>query len=84
MVLHASKQCGRCGAEFVCNPGAITECQCSAIVLTTAERSSIASNYDDCLCIQCLRALKAEMNIAFKSEKLNEKFTLITKTLSNR
>ena len=44
---------------FECKPGNIGQCQCYEAVLTVAQRASIAEDYSDCLCVQCLKELSA-------------------------
>jgi Cysteine-rich CWC len=55
-----SKLCPRCQAPFECRVGNIAECQCSGIQLTAEDKAFIASNYTDCLCRDCLLAIKAQ------------------------
>ena len=60
MYQDESKTCGRCKAPFECKAGNITLCQCSSITLSAQEKQFIAGSYADCLCRDCLLALKAE------------------------
>lgn len=69
MCNHETKACPRCGNRFECKPGTIMQCQCSTVALTDAERSFIAERYSDCLCIDCLKQLKNQV------EFFKEKFT---------
>jgi len=52
------KYCPRCNAPFSCKVEDIHECQCNNISLSEAEREHIAGAYVDCLCLQCLLAIK--------------------------
>jgi hypothetical protein len=59
----SSKKCSRCGNDFICNPANITACQCSGISFTEAEKTFISGmHFDDCLCLDCLKALKQLAN----------------------
>jgi hypothetical protein len=60
MPQHETKKCPRCTRAFECKVGNIAECQCSKIALTHEERVFIESKYMDCLCWQCLQALRFE------------------------
>ena len=64
---HENKTCERCNTTFECKAGSITQCQCNTIQLSPDERAYIASKYTDCLCANCLLALKAEINTIHKS-----------------
>jgi hypothetical protein len=70
MSLHENKTCARCGQSFECKPFDIGNCQCSAVQLTSEERHYLQSQHDDCLCINCLKAIKQELfesrMVAFK------------------
>jgi hypothetical protein len=68
MSAHEDKQCTRCSGMFECKPLDISHCHCSLIQLNDAERSYIQSRYDDCLCHDCLKALKQEAYL----EQLNQ------------
>ena len=58
MCKHEQKNCPRCQTAFECRVGDITNCQCYRVELTVAEETFIASNYDECLCRNCLLQLK--------------------------
>lgn len=62
MACHETKHCPRCETPFECKVGSIALCQCSTINLTDAERSFISRTFDDCLCANCMMALKAEFH----------------------
>lgn len=55
---HEQKACPRCGAAFECRVGDITKCQCYGIELTVEEEAFIASQYNDCLCRNCMQQLQ--------------------------
>ncbi len=63
MPQHKIKNCPRCGRTFECKLGSILLCQCSEIKLTQEERALIQTQYQDCLCIQCLKVLKEQVKI---------------------
>jgi hypothetical protein len=56
--MHETKQCPRCGKSFECKAGSITICQCFAVHLTPEESDAIKKQYEDCLCVDCLRELQ--------------------------
>lgn len=58
MCKHEEKKCPRCGKAFECKVGNVSQCHCSNITLTDAERNFIAQRYQDCLCHKCLTDLK--------------------------
>jgi Cysteine-rich CWC len=58
MCLHEQKYCPRCNLQFECKAGSINLCQCSNIYLNEEEKGFIARQFEDCLCINCLRQLK--------------------------
>lgn len=60
MCKHEEKYCPRCNKMFECKAGSITQCQCSSVQLTVAERSFIEKHYNDCLCLVCLIELKQQ------------------------
>jgi hypothetical protein len=49
--------------------GNILQCQCNGISLSDAEKQFIAANYADCLCRNCLLAIKKET--VFRSAEEN-------------
>jgi hypothetical protein len=53
-----TKQCPRCNKTFECNSNDITNCACSTIHIPDEMRKKIALQYNDCLCIQCIKELK--------------------------
>ncbi|HMI61380.1 MAG TPA: cysteine-rich CWC family protein [Puia sp.] len=73
MCQHETKSCGRCNAPFECKVGNITLCQCNGITFTDQEKQYIAGNYTDCLCRDCLLAIKKE----FKHRPVQEKMDIM-------
>jgi hypothetical protein len=60
MCQHETKTCGRCNEPFECKVGNILQCQCNGISLSDDEKKYLADNYTDCLCRNCLLAIKKE------------------------
>jgi hypothetical protein len=60
---HEIKICGRCGNRFECKVGSIMQCQCFAVQLNELQRAYIAERYADCLCVDCIQLIIAEMRI---------------------
>jgi len=50
--------------------GNISECQCSGITFTDEEKQYIAKHYTDCLCRNCLVAVKREARYKPVKEKI--------------
>jgi hypothetical protein len=63
MPQHENKKCPRCNRSFECKVGNIAECQCSKVNLSYEERVFIENKYLDCLCGQCLQALRFESKL---------------------
>ncbi|MEY6433437.1 cysteine-rich CWC family protein [Thioalkalicoccus limnaeus] len=57
---HETKQCPRCGRLFVCMANRVMHCECMTVSLSERVADLIAHQYDDCLCLFCLRALQQE------------------------
>lgn len=57
---HETKYCPRCNNTFQCKMGSILLCQCSTIELNEEERNYIRERFDDCLCVFCIKELRAE------------------------
>jgi hypothetical protein len=70
MPTHETKSCPRCYAEFECKVGAIHQCQCVGVKLTSEQRAYIAHRYGDCLCAVCLTALRSEYNQATHEDRI--------------
>jgi len=66
---HEEKYCPRCGILFECKVGDVANCQCNTIQLNRKERDYINEQYDDCLCANCMKDLKAE----YHNNKLKNK-----------
>lgn len=53
------KRCPRCGALFDClHDEDIRLCHCATIELDDQTRKCLKENYSDCLCHNCLMAIK--------------------------
>ncbi|EKO17212.1 cysteine-rich CWC family protein [Leptospira kirschneri] len=53
----AIKLCQRCGQAFGCG-AAFCSCECFSVSLSLEVRNQIKENYDDCICILCLKELE--------------------------
>lgn len=60
---HEDKNCPRCGILFECKVGNINQCQCSGILINNEEQQYISKQYNDCLCFNCIVAVRTEYNI---------------------
>jgi hypothetical protein len=69
---HESKTCPRCQADFECKTGSILLCQCQTILLTEQQMAYINAQYDDCLCLACLQALRTEYNCRQHERKIRK------------
>ena len=67
---HETKQCPRCNTEFECKSGSILLCQCQTIYLSSEQMDFISGQYDDCLCVDCLQALRSEYNCQQHQKKI--------------
>jgi len=63
MCKHEEKNCPRCNTSFECKTGDVLKCQCYGIKLSVAEEAFIKSNYNDCLCGNCLVQLKSRYQL---------------------
>ncbi|ATL49112.1 hypothetical protein COR50_19120 [Chitinophaga caeni] len=70
MACHETKYCERCHATFECKLGNILQCQCNGIRLSDEEKEYLAAHYKDCLCRDCLEAIKQEARIKSKWQSL--------------
>ena len=52
------KVCPRCGATFDCMHNDILSCHCATVRLDALQRTYLMENYSDCLCHDCLKAVK--------------------------
>lgn len=57
MTEQEEKICPRCKKSFECKAGNIKLCQCNSIQLTESATLFMESQYNDCLCVQCLQEL---------------------------
>jgi len=72
MEKHETKICPRCFDTFECKAGSILLCQCNTISLKEEESHYINQQFDDCLCINCMKDLKKEYNRNLFKEKLKK------------
>lgn len=63
MCTHEEKHCPRCGIAFECKAGNITQCQCYNIAVNDEEQQYISKQFMDCICFNCIMALRTEYNI---------------------
>ncbi|SKB49005.1 Cysteine-rich CWC [Salegentibacter holothuriorum] len=70
---HEEKYCPRCKTAFECKVGSIQLCQCSAVALDNKEREYIRELYENCLCAECMKVLKAE----YHNQNLQDKMKAI-------
>jgi hypothetical protein len=54
-----NKTCPRCRHAFECRANDIAQCACYALQLGEQERVFIAHTYTGCLCVDCLKEIKA-------------------------
>ena len=64
MCRHEDKDCPRCGIAFECKVGNIAQCQCYSINLNNEEQQYISKKFTDCLCLNCIKVLRAAYNSA--------------------
>ena len=69
---HETKTCPRCNSEFECKSGSVLLCQCQTILLTAEQLDYINDQYEDCLCVSCLSALRSEYNQQQHKNKLRK------------
>ena len=62
MPKHEKKHCPRCAVEFECKTGTILQCQCSKIEMSAEQLEYSNAQYDDCLCLRCLKEIRSEYN----------------------
>ncbi len=70
MCTHEQKYCPRCQKSFECKVGSILLCQCTTVILEQEERDYIARHYEDCLCTDCMSAMRAEYHHILFQEKI--------------
>jgi len=56
-VLPFRKTCERCNTPFECHANNIEACACRQVSIKDDSRSTLASQYSDCLCANCLSEL---------------------------
>lgn len=77
MGCHESKNCPRCAQPFECKVGNIAECQCYGITFEDTEKAFIDEQYTDCLCRDCLLAIRKEIRYKPVSENFRLLHSLI-------
>jgi len=70
MPQHENKKCPRCSGSFECKTGSILLCQCSTVAMTAEQLEYSSKEYDDCLCRNCLKELRAEYNTLSFSQNM--------------
>ena len=63
MASHETITCPRCQCSFECRVNAILRCQCQDVTLTEEMRYFIQQQYSGCLCVDCLRDIKAAFSL---------------------
>ena len=76
MPSHEHKQCPRCNNHFECKTGTILLCQCQRIYLSEDHLEYINNQFNDCLCLSCLKQVRAEYE--------NQKFANVMNRLMNK
>ena len=69
MPQHEKKQCPRCKGGFECKSGSILLCQCSKIDMSVEQIEYCNEQYDDCLCLSCLKDLCVDFDLLTEAEK---------------
>ena len=72
--MHENKICERCKIMFECKVGNILQCQCYGVVLNNDEQQHISKQYTDCICINCILALRTEFNTAKYTDNIKNNF----------
>jgi len=72
MLKHETKNCPRCQQTFECRCGDIIHCQCESVDLKQQHHDYISTQYDDCLCANCLKQLRSEYNTNQFKQKIKE------------
>lgn len=60
MIKHEKKYCPKCNSVFECKVGSILLCQCTTVKLNEKERDYMKEKFDDCLCADCMKEVRAE------------------------
>ncbi len=71
MPAHETKVCEICGTNFECKVGNVTECQCFGVKLNPEEQLFIKNKYNDCLCANCMQAVKSKYHAGKQVDKMN-------------
>jgi len=79
MANHENKYCPRCNEPFECKVGSILLCQCHGFDFSDLEKDYIRNTYPDCLCRNCLKAMKGEMRYLVLKNKMQALLALIKK-----
>ena len=74
MYKHEDKYCPRCEILFECKVGNILQCQCHGILMNNEEQQYIFKQYSDCLCFNCIVALRKEFNTAKFNTNIKNSF----------
>ncbi len=52
------KSCPRCSRDFECRDDDVFSCACIGVSLSKKEQDWLAANYDNCLCLDCLKEIR--------------------------
>lgn len=69
---HETRSCPNCNRVFECKSNKIQNCQCETVQLTQPQRDYIATQYDDCLCANCLKELRSQFNIGQSQKTMRD------------
>ena len=67
------KVCPRCGATFDCMHNDILSCHCATVRLDALQCTYLMENYSDCLCHDCLKAVKDSFYACEINPRYNKK-----------
>jgi len=81
MLQNTPKLCPHCQQIFQCNAADVSSCQCNGITLGDAAKGFIATNYSDCLCRNCLLAIKDDNNTMTLEQRIQDSETRIFKAV---
>ncbi|MFK7823456.1 MAG: cysteine-rich CWC family protein [Oligoflexales bacterium] len=71
---YQPEPCPLCNRLFVCKVGNISQCQCAQADLTKEVIRFLEVEFDNCLCISCLKLINGDKNPENQTrEKLLEK-----------
>jgi len=74
MTEHEIKQSSSYESEFECKTVSILLCQCSKIEMSAEQLEYTSTQYNDCLCLSCLKDLRAEYNALSHAQKIKNIF----------